>query len=690
MKKSIKYLLALILVSFIFSVNAQDVANSVDLKLRSKSYDDRIVLRWAYAELGNWRHVNEEGFRLERITLDSKTNIPESDNYTLLADNIKPWTREEFKAQLSMEDTMAIAAYGLLYDSLALKYPENLLYSLKEKSNDERRRAAFAMFIADQNAHAATTLGLRYEDTDVQEGKKYVYRLSINNKYDIIQAKTVNTIVKKTKERIYSAPVPPKVFQEDGFLAIRWSPHPIFGQWHIERSEDGKNFKRINKAVIIPNDANPFTKDSIGYVDQNLPNYKVFFYRIVGIDIFGDLSAPSMSIPGLAKDKTAPNIPTLKKADNTDNLNVALSWDYIPTPDLEGFLVLHSNSPDGKFLSLNNKALSPSARNYTHRNANEFEANVYKILAIDKEGNIAESFPLHAIIKNQAPPDAPENLKGNIDSNGVVSIEWNSSKAMDVKGYVVYKANADHHRFIALNGNKMVKRTNFLDTISLNVLTEKIYYKVQAVDMHYAHSVDSKTLILSKPDTVAPVSPVIDDYKVNEEHIYIHWRPSSSDDAVSQTLLKTPEGKETQEIPLKLSQTEYMDKDFDSKEKIQYQLIAQDDAGNYSLPSSPVILKALPRIAEDAITNLDIEYDSSARAIKLSWNITTENSQRLVVLRSEEDGKSRVLKHLSPDKNSYVDNSIKQGKNYKYSIALYYKDGGKSVHHHNTTMNIPN
>jgi len=690
MKNLIKHIFTIILVSSFFSVHAQEQKPAIDLHLRAKCYDNKIVLRWAYSQLGEWRKVNEEGFRIERITLDGESNIPESDRFTVVAENVKPWTRNEFQERASIKDSLAVGAYALLYDSLALSMPDNILLSLKEKGNDERRRAAFSMYLADQDALAATALGLRFEDNKVEEGKKYVYRIFTNNAHNIVRSDTANTIIKKTAQRILTAPLPPVISHSDSLLTLKWKQHPIYAQWHVERSEDGKNFKRINRAAIVTNQVNPFTKDSVGYVDENLPNYKVYLYRLTGIDFFGDTSEPSMVVAGVAKDKTAPNIPALTEAKNTEKLKVELKWDYLPSPDLKGFLVLHSNSSARNYAVISPNMLNPTARNFTHLEADEFGSNAYKIVAVDQEGNMAESFPIHAIIKNQAPPDAPMNVTGAIDSTGVVRLSWSASRAIDVKGYVVYKANADHHRYIALNGNKMVYTENFNDTISLNTLTEQIYYKVQAVDMNYAHSVDSKTLILSKPDTVAPVSPVIDNYKVSEEHIYLHWRPSSSNDVLAQTLIKTRKGKEVERIPLELNQKEYRDKEIGSKEKIQYQIIAKDDAGNYSPPSSPVFIKTLPQENTAAIEKFDVRYDKESQSMQLSWKISGDNSKRLAILRAEEDGKSRVIEHLPVNKKAYVDKSVIKGKNYTYSLALYFKDGGKSVVHYDSIMNIPN
>ncbi len=678
-----------ILIFSCISIFGQGEIPKTKLFLKTKSYKDKIVLRWAYPNQALWRKLNEEGFRIERITLDDKTNIPETDNFSVLEQSVKPWSRKMFEERVSVDDSLTIAAYALLYDTLNLENPENLLLSLKEKGDDERRRALFSFYLADQNGHAATALGLRYEDTDVEEGKKYVYRIYSNNTHNFVATDTAVAIVKKSEIRTLSSPVPPQIKNMDSLVILQWKPHPMYGQWHVERSDDGVHYKRITRAPVLENKENPFVADSISYADEHLQNNKIYMYRIVGIDVFGDHSPPSMAVPGKPKDLTAPNNPYVIKGENSEGLTVVLEWEHISTPDFKGFLVAHSLDDGNSYSILTPTILPPSSTTFTHKTADEFKANIYKIIAVDHEGNQGESFPFHAIIKNQAPPDPPSLLKGVIDSQGVVTVQWTPSKAMDVRGYVVYRANADHHRFIAMNGNKMVYEDMYKDTITLNTLSENIYYKVQAVDVHYAHSEDSEMLVLSKPDTVAPVSPVIHDYSVDENGVYLSWRVSSSTDVVSQSLLKTVEGNSTETITIDLNQTEYKDLNVEAGQKIKYQIIALDDANNYSNPSFPVHIKGYKSPYQEGVQNLIAEYDKEKKQVKLSWDFNSTEKGRFVVLKKSQDHQKAPLEYLSFDVRSCIDKKVEEGKTYQYSVAAFYKDGTKSKSNPTTELILP-
>jgi len=673
-----KILPVIIMVISSLSIYGQGEIPKTKLFLKTKSYKDKIVLRWAYSNQALWRKLNEEGFKVERITLDDKTNIPETDNFTILEQAVKPWSREMFEERVSINDSLKIAAYGLLYDTLKLKEPQSLLQSLKDKGDDERRRAVFSFYLADQNADAATTLGLRYEDKDVEEGKKYVYRIYANNTHNFVATDTAVAIVKKSSIRELSSPIPPQVINMDSLVILQWKYSPIYGQWHVERSDDGIIYKRITNAPVIGNNVNPFVKDSISYADINLQNNKVYLYRIVGLDIFGDHSPPSIAVPGKPKDLTAPNNPYVIKGENTQDLTVTLEWEHVSTPDFKGFLVAHSLDDGNSYSILTPSILPPNVTSFTHKSADEFKANIYKIIALDHEGNKGESFPFHAIIKNQAPPDPPSLLTGEIDSQGVVTVEWSPSKAMDVRGYVVYRANADHHRFIAMNGNKMVYENRYKDTITLNTLSENIYYKVQAVDVHYAHSVDSEMLTLSKPDTLSPVSPVIHDYLVDEEGVYLSWRVSSSKDVVSQSLLKTVEGSPVEIIAIDLNQTEYKDLNVEEEQKIKYQVIAMDDADNYSNPSFPVHIKGYKSLYKEGVKNLTATYDADKKQVLLSWDFNSKGEGKFIILKKSQDDVKKPLEYLPFEARNCIDRKIEEGQSYEYSIATHFKDGTKS------------
>src|SRR5208283_308141 len=88
--------------------------------------------------------------------------------------------------------------------------------------------------------------------------------------------------------------------------------------------------------------------------NDSLPqNYKLYYYRIVGITPFGDLGKPTASLPVMGRDKTPPSAADHVSAMNTKGKNVRITWSKKnKEPDFIGFLIGRSDKASGPFLPL--------------------------------------------------------------------------------------------------------------------------------------------------------------------------------------------------------------------------------------------------------------------------------------------------------------------------------------------------
>ena len=120
-------------------------------------------------------------------------------------------------------------------------------------------------------------------------------------------------------------------------------------------------------------------------------------------------------------------------------------------------------------------------------------------------------------------------LAGRVDSCGIVLITWEKNSEPDFMGYKIFRANAEHENFIAVNHNLLTANV-FIDTINLNTLTKKIFYKVVAVDANFNNSEYSTPLELSRPDTIPPASALIKRIETMNGSVTLRLEPSPSND----------------------------------------------------------------------------------------------------------------------------------------------------------------
>src|SRR6056297_3068879 len=141
--------------------------------------------------------------------------------------------------------------------------------------------------------------------------------------------------------------------------------------------------------------------------------------------------------------------------------------------------------------------------------------NYYVIQAVDTAFNVSSSIPAAVTLIDTIPPAAPVWLSGDIDSLGVVTLKLENKPENDLMGYRLYKANyPDHEPSVIFEGfvddDTLQDEipTAFTDTVTLNTLTPRIYYKIKALDFNFNQSGFSEMMVIERPDTIPPTAPV--------------------------------------------------------------------------------------------------------------------------------------------------------------------------------------
>lgn len=665
---------------------------TANLQVTAKVYEDSVVLRWAPDKAGAWLKSKDAGFIITRNEItdkrvnDSLVVMDTATVQTLTEEAIKPWPLEEWQSLVEDEqigDIAAVAAQMLYGDN----YQSGLTWI--DRADNLTNQFTFALMAADFSQQVADASGLRFVDHNIERGKNYVYQ--VISKVDPDEYYIQPGYININSDNI-SQPVPAPVFKEieelENTIHLKWDRRlhsNRFTAYYIERStQPDTGFQRL---VELPY-TNPVSKDlksppqDIVYIDSLQQNYVPYYYRIIGITPFGELSPPSEVVKAMGRDRTPPPQPANLQSEMIDSGSIKLTWE-MPSmpPDMDGFYIGTSNSSNEGFVPLFEEPLPADTRSYVDTTINQYVNRFYVVGAVDTAGNGSLSFAEYGKMVDSLAPAPPKNLTGRVDSTGKVHLSWDPGNEPDILGYQVYYAHDPSHDFTQATRGPW-SESAYTDTVSIKTLTEKIYYKVMAVDWVHNYSEFSDILELKKPDIIPPTTPVFSNYEVTKEGIQMEWIPSSSKDVVRHELLKRSGAGDWQFLVAIESDTvssNYLDDMVQADSIYSYTLQAIDDDSNRSQKATPLKLRMVDFSKKPPVDSLVTSIDKEEQAIILNWKYPYPGEYRFVIYRAVNG--SDFVSYQSVDKTGerFIDHNVQLDNTYEYSIRVFYEDGKKSA-----------
>ena len=687
-KNTLKFIFSLIL-SVTFNVVAQQGNRSFDsvryIYAIANVKSDQIIIRWAPPNHIAWTRGNVSGYKVIRYRVNLEGRKP-VEAKQIGNDTIKPFSLEEWKSKFPQDHPYAPIAVQALYGKQFRISEQNFdIANIRTLSQEQELRYSFALFTADMDAQVAEGLGLRVVDKNFEKDEQYLYVII---PYDVSQMDTGYVFV--DTRLLTPVPKAPNLEKNEmeNQIELRWSVENmqnVFTAFWIERSEDGKNWVRLNKTPYIQATQNPNQQDKyIYYTDTTISrNYLPYKYRLIGITPFAELSEPSEVIEAMGRDRTAPQPPVITSIKDVKG-KIELEWKIEnPPSDLKGFIIGRSNSIGGEYKPLTTQILEPSVRKFTDNSPDPINENYYVVFALDTANNASVSMPAYGFLIDSIPPAKPVGLTGSIDTLGIVRLHWPLGKDPDITGYRVYFANAIDHEFSNLTPYP-IQDTVFVDTLNLNTLTKEIYYQIVAVDRNFNHSARSDILKLVKPDIVPPVPPLISDYLVTDSSVVLDIIPSLSDD-VAKYIIFRKGGKEkdwTQILVLSresLNKKKIIDNTVTGPNFYSYALQAVDSSGNKSELSPSVGVKVNQSIKVFQIEGLNASYDSQKKAIILTWMKPKSEVEYYVIYKRVNGGKFENFASVGPDKVNFTDTELIYQGEYQYGIKAVFKNNESPI-----------
>ncbi len=662
----------------------QDTINPTQIpKLFVKGFAKKgaIYLRWGVNDKWAWKYGNLYGYLVERATIfrDGKP-LEKSEKVILTGSLIKPRPLSQWESLIQNNDMAAVAAQAIYGESFSVNdESENLFIKVVNESSELEQRFGFSMFTVDQDFTAAQYAGLGYVDKDVKENEEYLYNVKLAVPQELMQMEEAGVLMAPSEKLALPKPYDfAGYFYNNAFVLI-WEYDGLldfYTAYDLEKSEDGKNFHKVNDAPITKL---AITKSSgISYTDS-IPEYnKKYWYRIKGKSLFDAMGPPSDTVSVIAfKELLA--APQFETNTIVSDKEVQLRWDF-PTDEawkLVDFKILRASKAIGPY-EIVGVELGKGEREFSYQGLDRI--NYFKVRANGIAGDYQDSSPTMVQPVDSIPPEKPLGLKGTVDTLGVVRLSWEPNMELDLKGYTVLRANRKNQEFTRLTKEEL-RTTIFQDTVNVKTFASKVYYQIIAADLRYNESVPSDTLVLERPIRIPPTSSVFKAYELIGDNILLHWIPSSSDNLTKQVLYRKHIDTNRETLWENIFETDdvsrdtFKDTDLEPNTTYSYTITTTNQTELESPPSPPLSITTLKQLLRPKVKGLFAEVDRENKYIQLSWRYNEQDVLEIQLFRKGEEGVFLRYATLSPELQSFRDEKVVPNTIYSYGIRGVFKDG---------------
>lgn len=624
-----------------------------------------VRLRWSPKDYRIWQVANKFGYTMKRYTFDKEMNL------TLdLTKQFKPLPLGEWEPIADTNDRAAVVAQAMFGSSFDLANDNSSILQMINLAQEQDMRFSFAMLMAAQDFELACQMGLG-DCQQIESDKKYLYRIFVDAPDSIAQCDTAGCIV-----TVNDIPKIVNILDLDavyinGRIEIRWPKivnEDYYVGYYIERSSDSVNFTRINKTLFVPFDDKSYVRNFM-FSDTVENVGDKYFYRIQGVNFFGEYSkySPVASVNTFKPITTTPYVTEL--TDLGDEA-IGVYWEF-PEEDqgqLEGFQILVSNYVSDNYYPVFDNIL-PSDMRYCTISA-VGPSNYVMVAAYDKAKGEYLSMPRFIQITDTIPPMPPTGLKGIMDENGLLKLDWNVSPETDVRGYRVYYTTDKHREYTNLT-NKPIPENHFEHKFPLNWLNRHIYVAVLAEDLFYNYSGFSDTVAIKMTDTLPPVSAKFRSYESTDSAICITWVNSSSPDLMTTKLIRYSGSKVDTLLRVNEGETNFCDANVESDVQYFYVIETADSAGNKSYSSR---VSAYGKHQPMSVS-LKVAYSEAKGGNLLEWDINGKQQVAVSIYRSADNGKIGLYKTIETDECMYVDKNIELNRPYGYRVKILLENG---------------
>lgn len=659
------------------TLSAQDIAPD-EMRLLARPTKDSIMLRWAPTTYNLWITGNKWGYTVTRtLMMKDGELLTKRKTEVLTPEPLKPRPLEDWEVLDQTDPLAGVAAQCIYGDDLeAAPSAQNMgLMDIVNKATEQENRYSFALYAADLSTRVAEYQGLMFIDKNVKKGEKYLYRVFPSQVAEGMKQDTAFFFTGVDEYLPLPSPMRLEATPNDRMVTLTWDnvyQTQFFNSFWVERSSDGKNFKRLDEMPFINTTPEGYDDAPYNYYVDTLPdNRKTYYYRVIGLSVFGESSPPSdtVEVKGINKITSVPRI--IKKEATKEN-TVLLQWEFSNEKKelIEGFRIYRSSEYSKGFTLL---ADNLSMMQNSYEDKNPLPTGYYRMQAFNSESDGGFSIPQMVQVVDSVPPVKPRGLTAKADTSGAVTLSWKPNPDKDIYGYEVYRANAAHEEFSMIT-HKPVRDTVFHDQIQIKTLTRHVFYKIRALDKRQNQSELSDYLKLERPDIVPPISPRFKSITPTDTGIVLTWVNSTSEDLKQQLLYRNRSGAqdwllikifEADKLPNK-----WLDIPMEQGYAYRYLIIAVDSTGNESKPLKPVVAKYSPKNNRDYWITPTVKKNKKDKQVELSWEVPAYPVGRFIIYARKPEGEWQMIDGVDGNVFTYK-NSFYYDQDVEYNVRVY-------------------
>lgn len=688
------------------------------IRLTARAYGDSVVLRWAPAGYAAWTYLNRVGYNVYRY--DSRHHCD------TLALALRPKPLDVFRARYGDGDSIARVGYGLIYgDNVkkpdATREEAGSMGSMLEVYDDQVTSLAFAVLVSEWRQDVAEDMAMRFTDRHVTRGETYDY---------IIQPAVTDTtgsmmIVGGQVRQVENVAYRPVTYQphlrdsvSDGLAVTLWWDDRANSSFEIERRVQGsQRWERVNRRTYLPMFKSDLAAhdDEVMYVDH-VPQPGTYEYRVLAHDAFGDTTEPSAPLTVKVGDKQPPSAPVVTAvhiarpdtAHPTARVLATIRWrkDSLEA-DLAGYMPLYYNERfTGKeWKPLCQQQLTPGDTTVTV-DVTGLATGMLVVAAYDESGNAGYSLPVELRISDMKAPDAPGNLRAEVDDdNGTITLRWDKPADDDVAYYELAFANDTTHHYLMRNQGQ-IRDTLFVDTVQMNVNQRFIYYKVRAVDYSNNTGEYSDILQVERPHITPPTTAHLDSAWVDDEGIHMNWVTGLDADMYYHHLFRRQEGDKTWDLIAIVTAEDVLRANekgvlqvvdqppIDNTRRYEYVVVSYNHSEIASEPSLVYSVLRADLRDVDARLKLMGTYDAQHGETRLSWDSAPIDAHATpfdycVYRRGADDRSFRFLMTVPSDTPMHTDYLLSAGETASYYVVIRFADGHRSLPSNTVDISAP-
>ncbi len=407
-------------------------------------------------------------------------------------------------------------------------------------------------------------------------------------------------------------------------------------------------------------------EDASKYTDLYLDNGVKYYYYLRYFNIFGmegDMSEIVEATPHAVNKSRIENFKI-----ETLHSHFVLSWDSLAIDQNFKIYRKMAGNKDFELIYPISSKMRFKRTRYLDREILEGK-EYYYFISSENERGTAISDTVKAYLEDTKPPEAPKEVKGTVDTKGIVKLSWKANSESDILGYEVERFTGDSGTNNFLLTAKPLTLTSFSD--NLGSKSESAYrYVIYALDNNYNRSKASEAIRLRRPDDIAPDQPIITHISFDEPLVHLRWTEAVEDDF---RMYKVYRRTGTKWMLITETNMAYWSDTVSADGLHEYRVSAVDHDNNESKYSESFSWDV--RLSRIILPPTNASLIDSGDYITLKWKKSeTSTVVGYLIERIDSDGKSLIIKDLRLNGEEFVDRYIGRHSSLTYKIVAYDKD----------------